>query len=465
MEKFKLNIKSFELFLILTGTISFIFLWDVKLGIFQFRYLITILIIPIFFYMFQNFKKKYFKKIYLILLCFIFLLSHLLINLLLDKQTITFYSILGIIFFMIILAISLYYNDKIIDNIYPLIILFLIVFSISSFFGIIFNKADTPYFCGGLPDIFNFFSNENFSDRFNPDKYYGKASTLNRISFKEFLFFENSHLGMIAPGVIIYGVYRFLNKQNSIFFNFFLILFLLICLIKSSTTLLVGGTISIIAIVLFNFNKINFKTKIFYFLILILFSSTLILSKECRQRFIPIYVDDKDNKVSMVDEKITKGIEEVYGKIWKERGMHGVVGNMSSAIYFHHLTISLRSIIDKPFGWGINRYESALEHYNKKFEAKNSRLNSYNRKDGTNNFNKIIVEFGIFGIAFFVLVFLYTINQKIPINQKLFLLPFIITQLIRGAGYFNGGFILIALLIVIETLKSRNEADSNNSLL
>ena len=46
-------------------------------------------------------------------------------------------------------------------------------------------------------------------------------------------------------------------------------------------------------------------------------------------------------------------------------------------------------------------------------------------------------------------------SEKIPIEQKLFFVPFIITQLIRGAGYFNGGFILI-ILLMLYSLYSKN---------
>jgi hypothetical protein len=42
-----------------------------------------------------------------------------------------------------------------------------------------------------------------------------------------------------------------------------------------------------------------------------------------------------------------------------------------------------------------------------------------------------------------------TFKLKITLENKLFLFPFIIAQSIRGAGYFNGGFILIFFIIVM----------------
>ena len=65
-----------------------------------------------------------------------------------------------------------------------------------------------------------------------------------------------------------------------------------------------------------------------------------------------------------------------------------------------HYRLLKRSIIEKkPFGWGINRYDKAFEFFNKKKPPKVEVLKNYNNKDGTNNFVKIIVELGVFGLV------------------------------------------------------------------
>ena len=112
-----------------------------------------------------------------------------------------------------------------------------------------------------------------------------------------------------------------------------------------------------------------------------------------------------------------------------------------------------KSIVEKPFGWGLNRYINAFEYFNQKYEPKKKNLMDYNKKDGTNNLVKIVVEFGIFSFIFYIFVFLFIINKKIPIELKLFYFPIIITQSLRGAGYFNGGFILIAFLMLFTYIK------------
>ena len=86
-------------------------------------------------------------------------------------------------------------------------------------------------------------------------------------------------------------------------------------------------------------------------------------------------------------------------------------------------------------------------------------LNRYNNKDGANNFNKLIVEFGIFGLIIYLFIFLFLINKKISIELKLFYFPFILTQSLRGAGYFNGGFSLILLLMLFTFIKIYKKAE------
>ena len=89
--------------------------------------------------------------------------------------------------------------------------------------------------------------------------------------------------------------------------------------------------------------------------------------------------------------------------------------------------ISIHSIKSKPLGWGLNRYEEAFNDYNKIYPPKADILNYLNNKDAVNNFNKLIVEFGIFSFFIFFVIFKFLIDKRINIENKLFLLPIIIT--------------------------------------
>ena len=80
----------------------------------------------------------------------------------------------------------------------------------------------------------------------------------------------------------------------------------------------------------------------------------------------------------------------------------------------------------------------------------------YNSKDASSNFFKIITEFGILNILLFSSLLYIICSKKISLENKIFLFPFLITQLIRGAGYFNGGFILILFILLLSELKFQN---------
>ena len=119
------------------------------------------------------------------------------------------------------------------------------------------------------------------------------------------------------------------------------------------------------------------------------------------------------------------------------------------AVFFHAANVTYHSFKHKPLGWGFQNYQSAFIHYNKEFPPNNKLLISLNGKDGSNNFFKLIVEFGIFGFLIYLFIAYSFWSKNIYLENKLFLFPFIITQSIRGAGYFNGGFILILIIIVM----------------
>ena len=128
-------------------------------------------------------------------------------------------------------------------------------------------------------------------------------------------------------------------------------------------------------------------------------------------------------------------------------------GNLSSAAVYRGFSIAKKSIIEKPLGWGLNRYDQAFNYFNEIDPSTYDELNRLNNKDGTNNFNKLIVEFGIFGLIFYLFIFLFFINKKISLELKLFYFPFILTQSMRGAGYFNGGFSLIFFIMLFTLVK------------
>ena len=81
------------------------------------------------------------------------------------------------------------------------------------------------------------------------------------------------------------------------------------------------------------------------------------------------------------------------------------------------------------------------------------------------NLTKLIVEFGIFSLilTFFYIFFLF--SSRIAIDDKIFLFPIIFVQtFLRGAGYFNGGFLIVTILIILIVTKSYEGKKSNKIL-
>ena len=433
-----------KLFIISFFIISFIFLSGIKYNYFQLRFSILLLLIPCAFKFYSDVKIRNYNFLIQFSLLFTILFTHTSLNLYYEKVDLTNYSLLGTIFLLSLFTICYYYFDYINHNIDFIIKFFIIIFLSSCLYSIYDYQSDADFFCGGISA---YIKSSTMLEELYP--FYGNRIGDVRLSFKEFIFTENSHLGMIAPSILAYSIYKMTNQKLSILENFFIIIFIIICFIKSSTTLYVGTVLSLLLIIFSNFKALNIKTLISFFILIVFFITILLSNKECRARFVPVYSTMDENYItpdSLRSDDVVGGIDENLA--YKIKDIMNTGGNLSSGVYFHALKIAKNSIIERPFGWGINRYNQAFNYFNEKDPASISRINTYNNKDGTNNVVKIVVEFGIFSILFYLFCFLFLINSKIPIELKLFYLPFIITQSVRGAGYFNSGFLLIVFIML-----------------
>ena len=446
-------------------TVCFIFLWDIKYNFFNARYLFLILLFPIVSNIYLEIRNGEFKFIIHFFYISIFLFFHLFINLFLDDKSIEFNYLGGIIFFLLIFVIVYYYNEKILNNLDLIILIFLLIFSSSLIYSLYNFERSTPFFCGGMavPDFLIKYINQGYDYFFstsgsNVHSTYkinttGNNSYLNlRVTFKELIFKENSHLGMIAPSVIIYLIYKLQNKKLSIFYNCLFLLFLITCFIKSSTTFLAGTTASLFVISIFNFKKIPIRILITYILLFTICITIISTNKECRKR-LSIKVNKGENFILNLEEKKKKYKRSIFDLPFLKKSHHSI----SSEVYFRSLLVAKYSIFKKPLGWGFNRYVDAFNAYNESYPPKRDLLNYLNNKDGSNIFVKLIVEFGIFSMFLFIFTLNYLASNNIKLEEKLFLMPIIITQMIRGAGYFNGGFLLIVLLIVFSYIRNRKK--------
>ena len=138
---------------------------------------------------------------------------------------------------------------------------------------------------------------------------------------------------------------------------------------------------------------------------------------------------------------------------------------------FIHFTSSKEAIIQNPFGYGINsykRYRQIIDNVNKGkivdsvfFDEKivfsefympdiSPAVLNFNKNSGSNNLSKIVVEFGIFGAILLLTYLILFLSRKTDNQVKFLLFPLIFSQLfIRGTGYFNSGFLILSIILII----------------
>ena len=283
-----------------------------------------------------------------------------------------------------------------------------------------------------------------------------------------FLFLENSHFALMSVPTIVYYNLYFLNLKNlNIKNNFELwlyVLFLIYSFINFSTTFLCGIILInflLIIFYLFRFKNENKKKIIATSLIFIIVSSfTMLFKSECKKRsydfiigsekYIPIAMENIKNYMGCLYEKNILGDDGCELK--KNSGVYEIYlesynnPNFSIEVLITSLNIARVSLFDEPIGYGFNNYNFAHKKYVYQFTRDDLGIRKANKFDAASNFSKIISEFGFLGI-FFLLYFGYFFikNQKDdPIN--IFVISVVVLQLIRGVGYFNGGFILFMIL-------------------
>ena len=224
-------------------------------------------------------------------------------------------------------------------------------------------------------------------------------------------FNENSHFGLAIVPVIFYLL--FLSKMNISIRIIFLFFIIILSYLNPSMTLLAGlvVTIFIVSPKFWKFKKLTVLCIFFFFYAI--FSNNYFLKEK--------------NKIIDVFKK-PQNI------------------NLSSEVYLASFFVAKKAILKKPLGYGFNNYHLAFDEFIKDFKPHNKLVLVLNRKDASNNFSKIISEFGIFSFFYFYLLLSFFIRKNVDSNIILFLIiPLIIQTFFRGAGYFNGGFLLFLI--------------------
>jgi hypothetical protein len=401
--------------LIIFSFTTFTFLWGLNAGQylnFDIRLLIILSLPFLFFKIYKDLKKKDYAIFKMLIFFSLFLIIHYIFvsdSKIKELPKITLYIVATCYLF----CLAYYFYDFLLNNKVKIIFLFYFFFLFSLGSSIIVDLPVTEQFsCGAF-------------------KYLNLLKPI-----KEFFFFENSHFGMVSTSIIFLSLFYLIKKKTSTLFKIFFIIFIFISILKFSATLLISIIFTSFAFLLVERKRLG-KFFIYILILINLFCSLIFLSDDiCKSKIIPKY----NNNYYLKDQKFYDNLSKILN--YSE-------GSLSSAVLFNAANVTYNSLKYKPFGWGFQNYELAFVNYNKEFPQKNKLLLSLNSKDGGNNFFKLIVEFGIFGFFIYLFLVYSFFSKKITLENKLFLFPFVISQSIRGAGYYNGGFILILMIIVM----------------
>ena len=370
----------------------YIFFWSYN--ILELKFLRYFIIIPIIISLveYKNLIKIDLKKFSLIP---IFLLIHYFLVNLNNNEQILFRDLIGILFLTLIILTFLIHRELIKNNFTNILKIY---FYFLIFFSVLYEKK---IYVGSCVSFF-----------------FDYIPLLNNLSLSSAFFSENSHLAMMNVGAILSAFYLCFNKKNNQLL-FLAIFALLINLLNLSTTFLMGY---IMCSIIFLFLTKNNIFKVFLLISSIILLSMQLFNEDCNKKFVGINIDE------IKDEKLQRGN-----------------GGLTSKIYERSIIISLKTLKNKPLGWGYDGTIKATKNYENSRKQKNLHMDlliwKFNYRDALGNLFKIIIEFGF--ISFVLLPLIIKFFKRQNINEfEIFILSIFFVQLFRGAGYINGGFII-----------------------
>jgi hypothetical protein len=471
---------------IIVSLVSFFYLWDVN-NIYNFFDLRLLILFALPFY-FKEFLKL--NQFALVVFCFLFL--HLISVNYFNELTISNKALLQIILITYIIIFAFIFKDKIFQ-ILPLIVrIFMLSFTILTLFHL-----------------------EHISLKPNNDPSSSCSFFLDTsLSNKGSIFSENSHFGMIATGTFLYFIFSIKKKNIVSELLVFYPCLIFLSFVYASTTYFVGFILSSLVIIIFLFERkyiINFIILFFTFTInsIFFFSMEECTTRITRANFTEYYniskIMDKrkiscqnilseielkklygfanKGKFKLFNEEISnlcnlnftdKEIKELqkYNLSINSKEKKFENPNITVEVYENAFVVTLNAIKDQFYGYGINNYKLAFEKFtplnfrNSNILQESIRKNispeilTLNKTDGRSNFFKLTTEFGIFSLLIYLFCVYFTLDRKIKLKQKSFIIPIIITQLISGAGYFNGGFVLC--LAIMTSLSFQKKINNND---
>lgn len=367
---------------------SSLFLWEVYVFNINFKYFILIAYIFIIIDLKSFIKKFYNFKI----LIFLFIFIHLYLS---SKNNFSFYLFSTFTFLFLLSCLVIFFKNEIFLVFKKSIYLFVFILITAIVFYTFFTK-----------------------------NYLNPTFLIDFFTIQQVLFIENSHFAMISTSIIIFCLNEFLIKKQKIDLSIFLLM-LLVNYLNFSLTSFAGIIFSCTFIIITNYFSLN-RLQIISFILLIIFSATC------------IYNNSKNSyKVKSLKNNLIENFDDQSP-------------DLSVDVFLTSYKIMINSVKEKPFGYGFNNYNQAFNEHINKTEYKHPYTPNLNKEDASNNFVKITTEMGIYSLIIFYFFILFSFSNKIELNYKLIIIPnFLVQTFFRGAGYFNGGYIIYLLLILI----------------
>ncbi len=400
-----------EKFILFTFS-SLFFIWNT--GNVDFK----LLIIPTFFiavYEIYIKKKNFILLNYIIFLLLIIL--HIFFSSIFNDNIESKFNFRLFSAFSIILLISLVYRDLIIKKLNIIYKLFILIFFID--LVIIGFKLSSKIIKDGnlyLKNLLLSCDNGLFSEA-------------------GFFFVENSHFAMITVPFILFKLSK--KFSNNYYSNLLFIVLIIVSLISYSTTYLLGIFLSSLLIVVKLLIIKNYNKILVFVFAAIVSISFIVLDKTCNKKVFQTFYSIKNFQESKLDLK--KKEEESFLRV-----------NLSTQVFKSNLVVVKKSLNENNFfGVGLNNYEILHKKYKNLITATYIEATNLNSKDASSNLIKILGEFGVFTLIFVFCFFYYFFKYDGNFQAFVFVISLIITQLIRGAGYYNGGFLVCASIIIL----------------
>ena len=475
------------------------FLWGLDNVLTQY-----LILLPIFFLFLKNPLIYFNKKTFYIILLPIFFLLHYICIILYNNLNLNFSNIIKIGYFFLICVFCLNFYFFFLNSLKKILIFFICLSLIILIFDILFKIY--------------FFNLDNY--KINLNQAYFCSAAVKSIFRNNLLFIEASHLSMINVAVCLSSIYYFSIEKKLLFKIFFIIYLCISLFSGATTFYVgfFLSSIAIFISCKKKLNIKFILVTIFFNIIILIFfftdKSCLIrisdlkknyqvqnnLFKNKNEKILSLNKNNekilslnKNNEQVLYFDKIYQETQVLYYELFElkqkqkqednydlklnelkikiltnenilkeldnflfETRNKNYSLNLTNQVHIRSFFIAKLSILDKFFGYGFENYKQAFENYRFDLPAIDPSILALNDYDASNNLSKLIVEFGFFSIIIFIFILIFSFNNKIEPELKIFLISIILTQFIRGAGYYNGGFLISIIFLILSNFIKKN---------